>query len=334
MSTTRIAVVIPVSSRADALDEIVQSLRAAFQDVSSEFSIALIIDGDLPERSAEAAALVAAHPDVQLVQLARNFGEGGALSAGIRAVDADVIVTHPAYFQVELKIIPKLLAAIDDGADVAFAARGRDGESWFSRFQRWVFNALMRRATWVEFRDISCGVRAARREVLAELDQTDSFHRFLPLHAVAHGYDVREVDAEVHEKSPRTRVYSPGTYLRRLLDITGVFFLIRFLFKPLRFFGLVGIALFSAGAAIGVYLCAIKFFAGEAISQNPFLLLSVLLVSIGVQLLALGLLGELITFSHAGKARPYRVRSISRKQPDSPLNPESSPQPVDENLRS
>ena len=311
MNRSSVTALLPISTRTQNVREIVAMLREALAPLDRPTSILLIVDGDLPQKLEEARSIASAE-GVEMIALARNFGEGGALRTGLSDTDAEIVVTHPAYFQVKPDVIARLIDSVDAGADLAFASRRPGKESTFTRFQRWFFNALMRRAMWVGFKDISCGVRAGRRESLLELAHTDSFHRFLPVQAAVRGFDVREIDAEVHENSPRTRIYSPGTYLRRFLDIINVFFLTRFLHKPMRFFGLVGSGILGLGAGVCLYLTIVRFFFNEAIGQRPALLMGVLMIAVGIQLLALGLLGELVAFSNARESKPYRIREVVR----------------------
>ena len=326
MSSQSVVVIVPVSNRAEGLSDIVSMLRGALASLDRPWSILLAVDGDLPEKLEEARGLAESATDIDLIALARNFGEGGALRTGLESVDSDVVLIHPAYLQVTPEVLPRLLAAIDDGADLAFASRRPGHESAFTRLQRWVFNGLMRRAMWVRFNDISCGVRAAKRESLLELAHTDSFHRFLPVQAAVRGFDVRELETDVHPDAPRTRIYAPGVYVRRFLDIVNVFFLARFYHKPLRFFGLIGSSIGGIGFLICLYLTFRKFAFEESIGDRPALLMGVLMIALGFQLLALGLLGELISFTHAAKTRPYRIRDVVRRPAAAP--PPRAPESV------
>ena len=154
--------------------------------------------------------------------------------------------------------------------------------------------------------DVACGVRAMRRDVLEDLPLYGDFHRFLPLLALRDGYRVEELPAAQHPRDARPRVYSPGIYLRRLIDVLGLFFLLRFTDKPLRFFGLVGAASGLLGAAVLAVLF-VQRLGGRGIADRPLLLLGVLLVMLGVQAIALGLVGEIIVHLSAARQRLYRV---------------------------
>ena len=146
-----------------------------------------------------------------------------------------------------------------------------------------------------------------RRSVAEALPLYGDLHRFIPALALREGYRVEEVPVPQHPSDARMRVYKPGIYLRRLLDIAAFFFLSKFTEKPLRFFGLVGSVFLAAGAGLSLLLL-IQRFEGQGIANRPALLLAVLLVALGVQLLGLGLVGEIIVHLRAPHRRGYRVR--------------------------
>jgi hypothetical protein len=134
--------------------------------------------------------------------------------------------------------------------------------------------------------------------------------RFLPLLARREGYVVEEVPSPLHPTAMKSRTYAVGTYLRRLLDVMGLIFLLRFTDKPLRFFGLLGGGLALGGGVIlfGMFLTKVL---GAGIATRPFLLFGVLLLVLGVQAIALGLIGEMIVHLNATRRASYRFRGDS-----------------------
>jgi hypothetical protein len=200
-----------------------------------------------------------------------------------------------------------LLAALEAGSDMAVASRSPRLDSWLNRMQSAVFHRMLSGVTDQRFHDIACGVRVMRRPVAEALPLYGDLHRFIPALALREGYLVEEVPVAQHPQDARTRLYGPGVYFRRLLDITAFFFLAKFTEKPLRFFGLVGSVFFVAGAATGLVLL-IDRLSGTGIANRPLLLLAVLLLSLGVQLMGLGLVGEIIVHLRAPHRRAYRVR--------------------------
>jgi hypothetical protein len=125
--------------------------------------------------------------------------------------------------------------------------------------------------------------------------------------AAREGFSVVEHEVEQHPEDQRARVYAPGVYLRRLIDLLGVFFILRFTHKPLRFFGLVGSFFALSGGAILAVLF-VQRLGGRGIADRPLLLLGTLLLVLGVQAIAMGLIGEIIVHLNASHGRTYRLR--------------------------
>jgi glycosyltransferase involved in cell wall biosynthesis len=252
-------------------------------------------------------ALSREHSNVRILRFAREFGETAALRLGIERSRGDLILTLPAYFQVRPEGIGPLLDALDSGADLAVASRSPRLDSWLNRMQSRVFHSIVGGVSQQRFHDMACGVRAMRRSVAEALPLYGDLHRFIPALALREGYRVEEVSVPQHPSDARVRVYRPGVYIRRLLDIGAFFFLAKFTEKPLRFFGLVGSLCLVSGAVISLILL-IQRVEGQGIANRPALLLGVLLVALGVQLIGLGLVGEIIVHLRAPHRRAYRVR--------------------------
>jgi hypothetical protein len=187
------------------------------------------------------------------------------------------------------------------------ASRSPRIDGWLNRLQSVAFNRMIAGVTDRPFHDIACGVRVMRRTVAEGLPLYGDLHRFIPALALREGYRVTEVAVPQHPGNARTRLYGPGVYVRRLLDLAAFFFLAKFTEKPLRFFGLVGSGFFLAGAVTSLVLLVNRI-EGQGIANRPLLLLAVLLLALGVQLLGLGLIGEIIVHLRAPHRRAYRVR--------------------------
>jgi glycosyltransferase involved in cell wall biosynthesis len=303
--TEFLSVVVPIVERADDLVSVYRSFAQALDQRGQPYEFVFIFDGRFtpPE---ELLALSRETDGIRILRFAREFGETAALRLGIEKSRGDLILTLPAYFQVRAEGVGKLLDAIDQGADLAVANRSPRVDSWFNRMQTRAFHSILGGASQ-RFHDMACGVRAFRRSVAEALPLYGDLHRFIPALALREGYRVDEIPLAQHPNDARTRVYRPGVYFQRLLDIAGFFFLAKFTEKPLRFFGLVGSLFLAAGAATSVVLL-IQRLGGRGIANRPVLLLAVLLVALGVQLIGLGLVGEIIVHLRAPHRRAYRVR--------------------------
>jgi hypothetical protein len=148
-----------------------------------------------------------------------------------------------------------------------------------------------------------------KRKVAEEVHLYGDLHRFFPLLAYQRGFTVAELPVQQSRYYVRQRLYAPGMYLRRLLDILTVFFLFKFTKRPLRFFGLVGSQLFVAGAIVVGYLGLYRLLEFGAIAGRPLLILGALFMILGAQLFSIGLLGELLIFTHS-HVPDYQVHEI------------------------
>jgi glycosyltransferase involved in cell wall biosynthesis len=307
----RLSVVIPISERYDDLREIyLQHAREiSLTGVSHEF--VFVLDGPDPSALKTLRALKEQYPTiVVIITLGRRFGEATALSAGFEVAKGATIVTAPAYFQVEPSQVQQMLKEFEDrGQDLVIAWRYPRIDSVFNRFQSRVFHLLIRLLIGTNYHDVSCGLRVMTRQVAQEIRLYGDLHRFLPLLAHQRGFKVAEVAVRQSKSDARQRLYGPGVYLRRLLDILTLFFLYKFTRKPLRFFGLVGSVVFLAGAILTAYL-GIDRILGVPLASRPLLILGVLWMVFGVQLFSIGLLGEVIIFTHARDLKEYHAAKI------------------------
>lgn len=301
-----VSVVIPVVERVDDLVSIYRAFAGVLSDRGQPHEFLFVFDGRFIPPP-ELVALSRDDEGIRILRFAREFGETAALRLGFEKSRGDLILTLPAYFQVRPEGIGELLNAIDRGADMAVANRSPRLDSWLNRMQSRAFHSIIGGISHQRFHDMACGVRAMRRTVAETLPLYGDLHRFIPALALREGYRVEEVPLAQHPSDTRTRVYRPGVYFRRLLDIGAFFFLAKFTEKPLRFFGLVGFFFLAAGAIISLVLF-IQRVEGQGIANRPVLLLAVLLLALGVQLIGLGLVGEIIVHLRAPHRRAYRVR--------------------------
>lgn len=301
-----ISVIVPVVERTDDLVAVYHSFAQALDRVGAEYEFLFVFDG----RFTPPDELIELNRDtgrLKLLRFAREFGETAALRLGIERSRGDLVLTLPAYFQVQPEGISLLLQAVQSGADMAVANRSPRLDSWLNRAQSRVFHSIVGGVSDQRFHDMACGVRVMRRTVAETIPLYGDLHRFIPALALREGFRVEEVPVAQHPSDAKMRVYRPGVYFRRLLDIGAFFFLAKFTEKPLRFFGLVGSLFFGAGAVMSLVLL-VERVEGQGIANRPALLLAVLLIALGVQLIGLGLVGEIIVHLRAPHRRAYRVR--------------------------
>jgi len=307
--STELSVIVPVVERYDDVAELYRAYKKGLEDSGKSYEFIYVIDGDFGEVMEVLKRLIAEGEKIKVIKLARWFGEATALTIGIQHSSGSSILTLPAYQQVEAHEIPRLIESLKD-YDMVIARRWPRKDSLFNRIQSWVFHMLLNPVSDFKFHDIGCGVRVFRKQVAQEISIYGDQHRFLPILAHKYGFRVLEVDAAQSQKDTSKRVYSPGTYVQRMLDIFTIFFLVKFTKKPLRFFGILGSSVFTVGFLVLLYLLFAKVFQGVALAGRPILLLGTLLVVLGVQVFAIGLIGEIIIFTHAKDIKEYTIDQI------------------------
>jgi Glycosyl transferase family 2 len=303
------SVIVSVSERYDDVRELYYAYKEALDKSGITYEFIYVLDGDFPQALSHLRQLQHEGQSIKLIKLARSFGEATALTAAFVNSAGGTVLTLPAYYQVEPAETSKILEEIRSH-DMVIGCRYPRIDSWFNRLQTRCFNSLLRLTTGCSFRDLGCGVRAFKRQVMTEVPVYGDQHRFLPLLASRQGFRVQEVEVAQSKKEKTWRVYHPGVYPRRMLDLLTVFFLVKFTKKPLRFFGLIGIATFVVGSAIVGFLIIERQVFDMPLAERPALLLASLLVVLGVQIFALGLIGELIIFTHAKDLKEYTIEEI------------------------
>ena len=310
-SSVAISVIIPVGQRHADARPLIAEYQAGLGALGQEYELIFVLDGPRPKFSAALRELLAEGKKFTVVSLSREFGEATALMAGFEQASGQTIVTLPAYYQIDAAEIVKLVEAAESN-DVAIGWRWPRTGGAFERLRRSAFHGLIRMFTRVEYHDLGCGARAFDRRVLEEIQLYGDQHRFLALLADRQGFRTQEVAIRQSPKDRREERYVVREYMRALIDVLSIFFVVRFTKRPLRFFGMIGAATSMLGIMLVTWLVIERLVFGVGLADRPALLLSSLLVVLGLQLFALGLLGELIIFTHARQIRDYQIDSVIR----------------------
>jgi glycosyltransferase involved in cell wall biosynthesis len=304
MSKPWISVILPLKDEEAALPELVPAIFSALASSGRPSELIAIDDGSVDGSLEVLKRLRSRDPRLRIIVFRRNFGKSAALEAGFREARGDLLLTIDADLQDDPKEIPRMLAKLEEGWDLVSGwkkvRRDRLGKRLASR----LFNWITGRISGLRLHDFNCGFKLYRREVTDALHVYGDLHRFLPAIAHLKGFRVTELPVEHHARPYGRSKY--GARLAGLLDLVTVIFTTRYLKKPLHFFGPPGLLLGLAGALINLWLSVLKVFCGQPLSNRPLLFLGVLLMILGLQLVSLGLIGEMITQSQ--KEPEYQVR--------------------------
>lgn len=304
----QLSVIIPVTERYDPVNALFQEYKKGVEATGMSHEFIYVLDGAHPE-ALETLNQMREHEQITIITLAKWFGEATALNAGFSEASGELILTLPAYQQVDSGAIPALAAALQDN-DMVLANRSPRKDSGFNRLQSKLFNSMLRSFTDLEIHDAGCSARIFRRKIIEEVQIYGDLYRFFPIIAHRQGFRVVEMDTPQSQHDAFRRVYSPGLYIRRLLDLFTIFFLVKFTKKPLRFFGLVGTGLLGIGLLTTAFLVFERLFLNISLADRPALFLSSLLIVLGIQVIAIGLIGEIIIFTHAKDLKEYKIDKI------------------------
>ncbi len=310
-----LSIILPIYNEAESIPALMKELPAALDAIGKTFEIICVDDGSRDGTFAALKTWQAQDDRVRVVRFRRNFGQTAAFAAGFDRARGDVVITMDADLQNDPADIPKLLAKMDEGFDVVSGwrvERWQEGVKSFivRKIPSATANWLISKSTGVHLHDYGCSLKAYRNEVVKGINLYGDMHRFVPAIASWFGVTVAEVPVKYRSRQFGTSKYGAGRIFRVLLDLMTVRFLLGYSTRPIRIFGAWGLISAAVGVVIGIYLSIAKLFYGVQLSNRPLLLLAVLLVVVGIQLISMGLLGELtVRVYYESQGKPiYTVR--------------------------
>ena len=311
--TPDLSVVVPVYNEADSIPSLIQAIADALEPTQLSYEIICIDDGSVDGSTQILTEIAKQRSDLKALILRRNYGQTPAMAAGFEAAAGQVIVTLDGDLQNDPADIPLLLAKLDEGYDLVSGWRKKRQDAALTRLlPSKIANWLIGNVTEVKIHDYGCSLKAYRAELVADMNLYGELHRFLPALAFIEGAKIAEIPVRHHARRFGKSKYGLGRTIRVLMDLFTIFFMKKFLTRPMHVFGLGGMVSFILGIGIGLYLTLIKFVFEANIGDRPLLILAVLLVLTGIQLFCFGLVSELLMRTyHESQRKPiYRIRNI------------------------
>ena len=313
-SVPDLSIVVPLFNEEESLPLLVEKLLLALRPLGRSFELVLVDDGS-SDRTAEVLRQQAAGaPELVAVLLRRNYGQTAAMAAGFDASRGRLIVTLDGDLQNDPADITMLLERLEQGYDLVSGWRHQRQDHAVSRLlPSKIANALIARVTGVRLHDYGCSIKAYRRELVEDMNLYGELHRFLPALAFIEGARIAEVKVNHNARQFGQSKYGIDRTFRVLMDLFTVWFMKRFLTRPMYVFGFGGLSAMAIGALLSAYLLMVKL-GGAEIGNRPLLLVAVLALITGVQLFCFGLLSEVqMRTYHESQGRPiYRIRETLR----------------------
>lgn len=310
----QISIVVPLYNEEESVTQLVSRVAETMRATKFAWELVLVDDGSRDDTAQIVAGLEKNYPELQPVFFRRNYGQTAAMQAGFDHARGEIIVTMDGDLQNDPKDIPALLAKMDEtGADIVSGWRKeRMDNAVTSNFPSRMANKLLKRITGLKLHDSGCSLKAYKADLLKELKIYGELHRFIPAVAMQYGAKVEEVVVTHHARQFGESKYGVDKTIRVALDIIQLYFFQKFLHRPMHFFGYIGLVLMVPGGLLLTYLTILKLF-GHDIGGRPLLIGAVMLVLLGVQLLGMGVLGELlIRIYHEPQGRKqYVTRKVA-----------------------
>lgn len=309
----RISIVIPLYNEEESIPHLWEALDQAIANYGQPAEVIIIDDGSKDRSFALLSEIAGRDPRFTIIRFRRNFGQTAGFAAGFAQARGEVVITMDADLQNDPMDIPKLMAKIDEGYDIVSGWRKDRQDRFIDRkLPSMLANRLISNVTDVRLHDYGCSLKAYRRDVLQHVHLYGELHRFIPALASQVGGTVAEVPVNHRARQFGRSKYGISRTVRVMLDLITVWFLGTYSTRPIHVFGTIGLLSAAGGVLVGLYLTVLKVFWQESIGNRPLLLLAVLLVVIGVQLITMGLLGEMITrtYYESQDKTIYVVRQI------------------------
>jgi len=293
-----VSIIIPVFNEVDAIEKLVaniQNLRNL--GLNFEYEIIIVDDGSTDGTGSTLKEIKLTNQNLHVVSLARNYGQSTALQAGFDHSTGDVLITMDGDLQNDPADIPKIIDVLKNNHEIDLVAGWRKDrqDSILNRKLPSMFaNYLISYTTGIKLRDYGCSLKGYRRELVSKFRLYGEMHRFIPAIAAEVGAKIIEIPVKHHPRITGKSKYGIDRTLRVILDLIWIQFSRRYMHRPIHAFGGIGLTMLSAGLLIFLWLFFEKILFGNEIGTRPLLTLGLLLTLLGTQLLAVGLLGELL----------------------------------------
>ena len=318
------SIVVPFHNEEENVTTLYDRLKAVMEQVGDTFELVFVDDGSRDRTYRFLEEIAAVDSRVLVIKLRRNFGQTSALAAGFDHAQGDFILAMDGDLQHNPDEIPSFLAKLEEGYDVVSGWRSQRGDNFiFRRIPSFIANRLMATLSGVEIHDFGTTFKAYRREVIQNIPLYGEMHRFIPALASWYGASICEIPISNPAREFGKSHYGIFRTFRVFFDLMTIRFLLRYMTRPLHFFGTIGALGMLTGSGLAVWLLLLKVFTGQHVMDvhGPIFVIGGILILAGIQMMGIGLLGELQVrhFYTASHRAPYAVDRILRLRTEESL---------------
>lgn len=313
------SIVVPFHNEQESVPALYDRLKNVMEATGDSFELVFVEDGSTDSTFRLLTEIAAIDSRVAVIKLRRNFGQTPALAAGFDHSTGEYVIAMDGDLQHHPEDIPLFLQKLSQGYDIVSGWRRERVDNFIlRRLPSRCANWLMAKLSGVDIHDFGTTFKAYRREIISQIPLYGELHRFIPALASWYGATICEIPIRNVVRHQGESHYGISRTLRVFFDLITIRFLLRYLSRPLHFFGSFGFLGIASGSLIALLLAALKvFYHVDIMDQHgPLLVFAAVLIVAGVQLLALGLLGEMqVRHFHEPERRvSYSVDRILRIQ--------------------
>jgi len=318
MEPIRYSIVIPLYNEEHSVRTLYSRIVEAMEEFDEPYQIIFVDDGSRDRTYNIVSDICEEDRRVVLIRLRKNFGQTAALKAGFDFARGEIIISMDGDLQHDPAEIPGFIAKLEEGYDIVSGWRYERQDNWLlRRVPSRVANWLLAKLSGLDLHDFGTTFKAYRQEAIKDLPLYGDSHRFIPALASWSGASIAEIPIKNINRQNGKSNYGISRTLTVLLDLISLKFLLDYSTKPLQLFGSWGLLSSAMGTATGLFLLYDKLISRHEIMQEhgPLLFASVLLIVCGIQLISLGLLGEMLsrTYYESQRKPTYAVREVKAR---------------------
>jgi len=308
-SFKKISIVIPLLNEEESVTPLSHDIRKAMSRINIDYEVIFVDDGSTDTSLTNLKEITRTDNRFRYLSFRKNYGKSAALHVGFKAATGDVVVTMDADLQDDPFEIQNLIKKLDEGFDLCSGWKKKRQDPIIKKISSKFFNFVTRVISGIKIHDFNCGLKAYRKDVVESVKVYGELHRYIPVMAKWQGFTITEVPVMHHQRRYGKTKFGVSRFFKGFIDLVTVVFVTRYIKRPMHFFGFLGALSSLVGLIILGYL-TVLWLQGIPLSNRPMLFLGMLLIIVGVQLFAVGLLGEVIVHN-AMDEREYIIKDKS-----------------------
>ncbi len=313
-----LSVVVPLYNEEESLVELFDWIKRVATANSYQFEVIFVDDGSTDSSWKVIEGICAENAEAKGIRFRRNYGKSPALYCGFKQAEGDVVITMDADLQDSPDEIPALYNMIvNEGYDLVSGWKKKRYDPVLSKnLPSKLFNATARKVSGIKLHDFNCGLKAYRKDVVKSIEVYGEMHRYIPYIAKNAGFTkIGEMPVHHQPRKYGKSKFGFSRFINGYLDLLTLWFLSKFGYKPMHFFGVGGSLMFLVGFIMIVVVGVKKLmaiygnFRAPLVTDSPYFYLAILAMILGTQFFLTGFLGELVSRS-SQERNQYNIASF------------------------